>query len=113
MEQRKKVVLDILERICNIQFQKDVWVNHLYNDVIFCFGEAVNMLDDYFFFDDIKEGKIKFSDPIDQDRLEDFASNILAYDDPPNINIMLNDTKWNKICEDAYILVNSLKEIDF
>ena len=113
MEERKKVVLDILERICNIQFQENVWVNHLYEDIIFSFGEAVNMLDDYFFFEDIKNGKIRFLDPINQDKLENFAADIIAYDEPEIISFMLDDPEWTRICKEACELVNSLKGIDF
>ncbi len=113
MEHKKEKVLDVLKKISDFNFQEDVWVNQKYWDEVLNFGEAVNTLDDYCFFDEVEEGKIKFSDSKAQMSLEAFVTELLAYEEPSNPQEMLRDPKWREISEKAAELNKQLERINF
>ena len=49
------------------------WVKAKRFDWAFCFGETVNLLDDYQFFEDLENGKLRLNALNDQKVLESFA----------------------------------------
>ena len=113
MEHKKEKVLDVLKKISDLRFQEDVWVNQKYWDEVLNFGEAVNTLDDYCFFDEVEEGKIKLSDSKTQMDLEIFLAELLAYEEPSNPQDMLRDSKWKEISKKAAKLNKKLERINF
>ena len=52
MKKQLQTIFDILEKISNVNFQKEVWLQGKYWHIVSSFGESVNLLDDYGFFDD-------------------------------------------------------------
>ena len=105
----EKIIADILSKLSNPQFLKDVWINHKYWDNILNYDEAVNTLDDYYFFDKVEAGKIKFTDAETQKKLELFVKKLLEYDPPVFNHSNLNDTQWKEIMK---ISKQLLKHID-
>jgi hypothetical protein len=101
MENKKEIVLDILDKLSDLSFQEKVWIKQEYWDQVLNFGEAVNLLDDYSFFDEVFEGKIKFIETTEQNKLESFVKELEAYQEPFNPNDMLQDPRWRRISEQA------------
>lgn len=97
MEQKKEKIISILKKISDFSFQEDVWVKQSYWDEILNLGEAVNTLDDYCFFDEVEEGKIKFLESVNQEKLENFVKELLLFEEPSNPEELLHDLKWKDL----------------
>ncbi|MFT6921969.1 MAG: hypothetical protein ACJA1C_000967 [Crocinitomicaceae bacterium] len=90
---------EIISKIADLNFQKKVWVQQKVWDEVLNFGEAVNLLDDYSFFDDIEDGNMNFDNSEFQSNVESFAKRLLDYEEISPTQEMLNDPKWLKIVE--------------
>lgn len=90
MEKRENI-LYILGCLSNYQFQIDCWKNGIYFDQ-YCssFGEAVNSLDDFNFFDDIATCKFNFSEVL-YSKVVNILSDLEQYQETEN---MLHDQYW-------------------
>ncbi len=97
MESYHLNILYVLDKISDLNFQNDVWVRQAYWDRVLNFGEAVNTLDDFCFFDEIESGTIFLSDPNDQIQLELFVKDLLEYEESDDPKDMLLDSKWIEI----------------
>ncbi|WP_282040003.1 hypothetical protein [Saccharicrinis aurantiacus] len=113
MKNKKGIILDILSKIADTNFQKKVWVDQEYWDPILNFGEAVNTLEDYFFFEEIQNGAINSTNLSLNEELLWFSKELMKYDEPSDPSYMLKDEKWLNICEKATYLKEALKLIDF
>jgi hypothetical protein len=113
MEHKKEKILDVLKKISDFRFLEDVWVNQKYWDEVLNFGEAVNTLDDYCFFDDVEEGRIILPDLKSQMGLKSFVADLLTYQEPSSPQEMLHDLKWKDLSEKAAILNKQLQAISF
>lgn len=99
MKNKSKNVLDVLDKISDIKFQKDVWLEGKYWDKISDFEEAVNTLEDYDFFIDIDENKIGLSKE-EKDITKLFIDKLIKYESR-NVEFMLKDNNWISITESA------------
>lgn len=100
MEDKKVVVLDIIEKLSDLDFQREVWVQQKYWDRVLNFGEAVNTLDDYNFFDDVETNSMKF--PNDQWRtLVYFSKKILGFEEDESAEEILQNPDWIEITKIA------------
>jgi hypothetical protein len=113
MDNKKEIVLSILEKLSNLDFQKDVWQDQKYWDAILNYGEAVNTLEDYGFFDDVETGKIVLQNEQEQKKLISFIDCLLNYEEPLNTEIMISDTNWLSIVNKASEIKVLLLDIDF
>ncbi len=94
-------ILSILDKLADLDFQRAVWVHQAYFDEVLNFGEAVNLLDDYHFFDAVERQYIKLKAADDQDKLTNFANALLAYNEPLERAEILTDPSWLSIVRDA------------
>lgn len=108
MNNVSKNIIDIIEKISDLKFQKDVWLEGKYWDRVSSFEEGVNSLEDYSFFSDIMENNIKLP-IIERQKIETFNIKLLDYDGQ-NAEIMLNDPNWKNIVEEAGQIVKILKK---
>ncbi len=101
MENWKENIICFIEKIGNLNFQYDVWVKGLFWDRVVSFGEAINTLEDYCFFEKIENKSIRFEDEKLQINLIDFSANLLSYQEPENVEEMLRDEEWLNIVKQA------------
>lgn len=113
MEDKKNRILDVLSKIANLQFQKEVWFKQLYWDEILNYSEAINTLDDYCFFDDVEVGKISLIDTLNQKKLNHFVNELLAYNEPNVAIELLIDPKWLQISKQAKEIEELLQKESF
>ena len=111
MKNRQDVIEDILNKLSDIKFQEDVWVKHSYWHRITNFGEAVNTLDDYDFFDELYSDNL-IMDEADLSILNDFRRRLLNFIEFENGNLMLTDPSWIQIAKDASLIRSMLFEGD-
>lgn len=112
MINHRENLIDILGKISDPEFQKEVWVDHKYWDRITDFGEAVNTLDDYFFFDLVEARKLGLKDS-EYHLADDFVTALLGYEEPKLPAKMLSDESWLKITEQARIVLNALQKSEW
>jgi hypothetical protein len=99
-------ILEILEKIGNINFQKDVWKDQKYFDNILSYGEGINTLDDYFFFDAIENREL----PLDANLylfIDDYIKKLLSYKDS---KVMFDDPVWLKLVERTHEVIRIIKD---
>lgn len=108
MEKRIEFILDILGKISNINFQNEVWIQGKYWDRVSSFGESVNLLDDYGFFDDFKLFE-KLLDEVEREKMAYFKELLLAYEQ--NGNNILHNEEWLLITRLAQELVQIIKPL--
>lgn len=108
METQWSVIIEILKKLSNEQFQKDVWAQHKYKHPLFSFGETVNTLGDYFFFDSIKERELNLSSE-EYELLDQYITNLLSYTEPRDASLMLVDPKWSNIMQSTNRIIDILK----
>lgn len=108
MEKRIEFILDILGKISNINFQNEVWIQGKYWDRVSSFGESVNLLDDYGFFDDCKLFE-KLLDKVEREKIAYFKELLLAYEQ--NGNNILDTEEWLLITRLAQELVQIIKPL--
>lgn len=108
MKNKEKNVIDILEKIADLKFQKGVWLDGKYWDRVSSFEEGVNSLEDYDFFLDARQGSIKFSE-VEKQKIDGFIANLLEYEEQ-DVEKMLRDSVWIKITEEAREVVKILKK---
>ena len=104
MENAKENILDILSKISDLKFQKEVWKEQKHWDKILNFGEAVNTLDDYSFFDS-NEIWGTLSD-YEVNQIQDFKTKLENYEENTD---MLNDKNWILITDKAKEIHSLLK----
>lgn len=81
MENSKEVILDVLNKISDLEFQQKVWIEQSYWDRILNYSEAVNTLEDYSFFEDVNNGLIKMKNEEEQKILVSFSKRITEFDE--------------------------------
>lgn len=111
--ERREIILYIFSCLSDSEFRRKVWVDGEYFDT-YCssFGEAVNSLDDFNFFNDVENGNIKLENNVLQIRLEKLMKDILDYQEPDSAACMLKDPSWIKIVDEAsqiHALLNSVQ----
>ncbi|MDF2380352.1 hypothetical protein JMG10_02655 [Nostoc ellipsosporum NOK] len=94
-------ILSTLDKLADLDFQRAVWINQAYFDEVLNFGEAVNLLDDYNFFDAIEHQDIKLKTVDDQQKLASFANALLEYKEPFERTKILTDPSWLSIVREA------------
>lgn len=110
MENYKTAILDVLQKISDLDFQRDVWVKQAYWDIVLNFGEAVNLLDDYCFFEEVEKKDISLPDIVEQNNMECFIKDILEYEEPSDPLVMLVDSKWIEIAKRGKRVKERLEE---
>lgn len=113
MENKKEAILDILNKLSDLKFQNDVWTIQLYWDRILSYGEAINTLEDYNFFDDVNNGLIVLKEKEDQRLLLFFVKKILDFDEDGEQKPIANNPKWIEITQMAKLLHVALQRANF
>ena len=113
MENKKEIVLDILNKISDLQFQNDVWTKQLYWDRILNYGEAINTLEDYSFFDDVNNGVIELNEKEEQRLLILFSKKVMEFDEFAEQKPIATNLKWREITQMAKILHEALLRANF
>ncbi len=108
MENTSENILDVLEKISNFKFQKEVWLEGKYWDRVSSFEEAVNTLEDYNFFTDVNENKIGLTEN-EKNKTKFFNTKLEEYEGG-NCKDMLTDPSWKNIVEEANEIFLILKE---
>jgi len=109
MNSRKVEILEIINKLADLQFQSDVWVNQVYWDRILNFGEAINTLDDYCFFDKSYYNKLKIS-KTELALIIQFQNQLLKYSEPCNTKLMIEDPTWLQLVKDAKVINKIITE---
>lgn len=106
--EKKDIILHIFFCLSSIDFQKKSWLDGEQFD-IYCssFGETINSLDDFNFFDDVEEKLFKFSSKI-YTNLESYLKEIEGYEETDN---MLKDEKWLGLVQKAKEIYEELKSV--
>lgn len=112
MQNRKAVVLEILSKISDVEFQKNVWVDGQ-GDFVTSYSEAVNQLDDYTFFEFIDNREIPFTNEGDEIKTKLFIEKPVNYDEPIDFKTALNDSHWLEIVNLAEEVKLILMELNF
>ena len=92
-------IIDVLEKICDLKFQKDVWLEGKYWDRVSSFEEAVNTLEDYNFFVNVTKNSIGLTES-EKIIIESFNSRLVKYE-CENVERMLQDNVWIRIVDSA------------
>jgi hypothetical protein len=108
MKNKDQNILDVISKIASLDFQQDVWVEGKYWDRVINFEEAVNTLDDYEFFEDIKANHIGLSEN-EQGRIENLLNKLLEYESR-NPKAMISDPNWLKIVQETGEIYPILKK---
>ena len=110
MNNTKEVITDIIRKLSDKEFQINVWINNLYWDPILNFGEAVNTLDDYSFFERKELEKIFFTEKlISIDELIEFGERLERFEEPEDLSDLHKDLNWIEImrkAEDIQMKIN-------
>ncbi|MGN6399935.1 MAG: hypothetical protein ACTHMD_05750 [Flavisolibacter sp.] len=107
MQTQWRVIIEILKKVADIKFQREIWIEHKRKHPLFSFGETVNTLDDYFFFDSINDRELDLS-------LEDYQAiiryndKLLSYTVPNIISSILDDPKWLDIVAETKDVIKIL-----
>jgi hypothetical protein len=109
MNQKITNIIDLLEKISNQEFQEKVWINQKIWHRASSFGETVNLLDDYHFFEDLESKKISMVDSKMNNLIKSFAAEILEYEEPTIIREIHQDLNWLKIMREAKVLMEEFK----
>ncbi len=104
MQNWKENSIDFIGKIGDLNFQYAIWLNHSFWDEILNFGEAVNKLEDYFFFEKVENGSIRFDEKELQVNLVAFSNNLLSYEEPKKVEEMLEDESWLNIVGQARVI---------
>ena len=99
MKNTSRNVIDILEKISDFKFQKEVWLEGKYWNRVSSFEEAVNTLEDYNFFTDVDENKIGLTEN-EKNKTKIFINKLMQYESE-NCSDMLIDPIWKNIVNDA------------
>lgn len=108
MENTSTNIIDIIKKISDLKFQKDVWLEGKYWDRVSSFDEAVNTLEDYNFISDINENRIGLTES-EKNKIESFTIKLMGYEDK-NPQLMLDDSTWQNIAKEACEIVPVLKK---
>lgn len=108
MQTQWSVIIEILKRIGDIKFQEDIWVKQKHNHPLLSFGETVNTLEDYFFFDSIKNRELKLSEK-NYKILDQYIKSLISYTEPKDTSLMLTDLKWINIVQATESIIDILK----
>ena len=111
MKDSKENVINILEKISDLEFQKNVWLKGEYWDKVSSFEEAINTLDDYYFFSDIKSNVIGLTQD-EKNKVEIFIKELLAFEMAIG-ETMLKDEKWISIADTAKDIIVILKKYNW
>ncbi|WP_445456096.1 hypothetical protein [Flavobacterium sp. HNIBRBA15423] len=111
MKNKSVNVIDILKKISDINFQKEVWLEGKYWDWVSSFEEAVNLLEDYDFFVDVNENNIRVTEN-EKKVIENFNDKLMEYESN-NIELMLSDNNWKNIVNMAYEVSEILKKYNW
>lgn len=107
MENTSTNVIDIIKKLSDLNFQKDVWLEGKYWDRVSSFDEAVNTLEDYNFFIDIKENKMGLTES-EKNKIESFNTKLIGYDGE-DFQLILNDPLWKTIANEANEIIKILE----
>lgn len=101
LEEWKSNIILVIEKVADLNFQYAVWVNGSFWHRVLDFGEAVNILDDYYFFEKVGNKTILFEDVDLQKLLISFSESLLAYEAPNDTRQILEDEKWLNVVAQA------------
>lgn len=108
MLNKSENILDVIKKLADINFQKDVWALGKYWDRITDFTEAINTLEDYNFVDDLTLNRIGLSE-IELKEVKLFVDKLFNYD-YKTTEIMISDKHWEEIVDDAKRVNEILKK---
>ena len=108
----KDNIVSVIDKIGDLDFQQAVWLNGFYWHRVLSFGEAVNILEDYYFYDKVQNKSLTFENEELQLLLVSFSVSLLSYEEPNDVEKMLRDKKWleivekaQKICFNSHLLI--------
>lgn len=108
MQTQWSVIIEILKKIADLKFQKEVWTKRRYKHPLFDFGETINTLEDYYFFDSVKEREMPFGEK-DYEALDQYIERLTSYTAPGVLARMLNDPGWINITQETKRIINILE----
>lgn len=109
MDTNWKQIIYFLQKIGDIQFQEDVWFGGKYYDWACDYGEAVNLLDDYWYYDAIEGNELNLPSP-QLEYILKFNESLINYDKSANVSInMLSDPSWLRIVNDSNEVVKIIE----
>jgi hypothetical protein len=108
METQWSVIIEILKAIADLDFQKDVWLVHKYKHPLFSFGETVNTLEDYFFFESIEQRELHLPEN-DHEIVAQYIKNLLSYNEPADPSLMFSDPAWINISASTKTVIDILQ----
>jgi hypothetical protein len=106
MERTSENVLDVIKKIADPRFQREVWIEGRYWDRVSDFDEAVNTLEDYNFFTDVGENKLGL--PKKELAITVSFLDKLSNYDRTHDNFSLEDSRWQVIIGEAVKVYNLL-----
>ncbi|MFY0602132.1 MAG: hypothetical protein JXR03_20825 [Cyclobacteriaceae bacterium] len=112
MVDKKDNVLRVIGIIADPSFQVRIWKEQSSMHDIFCFEEAVNVLSDYHFFDDLESEAYSLNES-EYILIKKFAKSLLDYPDGIHAKKMLSDSVWLEIVEQAKSAFEVLSSKDF
>lgn len=108
MRNTSENVLDVIKKIADPKFQREVWVEGKYWDRVTDFEEAVNTLEDYNFFTDVSKNRIGLSGK-ERRIVNTFAKKLSKYDSEHG-SFTLTNPRWREIVDGAVEVYNLLLE---
>jgi len=104
-------ILDVIEKLSNLDFQNDVWVKGKYWDRVANYSEAINTLEDYNFFDDLTNNRIGLTKE-EINITNSFVKKLLEYGNR-NPSYMISDNIWKDIVKHSQLVSEILKRYDW
>ena len=109
MVNKSQKVLYVIEKLADIDFQQEAWIQNKYWNEIESFVDATNILEEYHFFDDVEQNKIGLVD-YEWKEVNSFVSKLLEYDSQQDEKYTLFDMNWIVITNEAKIIFEILKK---
>ena len=108
MSFRKTEILNLLQILTDTAFQQEVWIDQIRNHIAFCFDETVNLLDDYHFFELIKNDDLIAND-YEYSTLDSLMKKLMNQPDNYVPTDLKRDTEWIEIMNLANKTIEILK----
>jgi hypothetical protein len=106
---KNKNILHIFKCLSDLDFQNKVWVNaDFFDSLCSSFGEAVNSLEDFNFYEDIKNKKFKFSVDL-YSKISNLLDDLDNYDENEK---MMSDPQWLNIVKQSKIIYDEIKKLE-
>jgi hypothetical protein len=110
---RLREIVNLISRVSDLNFQRNVWLEQKQNDIAFSMGELINLLDDYSFFEDVDILCSYINDKKDKLLIQQFEKELLNYQEPENIVTIFYDEQWLSIVNQANKIVSILTALNF